>query len=300
MLRPRIQALSFAAGLLGLASVASAAPAGTVYIAVGPGNNPVPGANDSGYPNLGGQNPFEAGDGGEFTLFTTLAGQNTYYIPTGYASQATVTITANGSSYSSNEPTGTGFESFCAEDAVQFNVGETYNWTYGLYLSGETPGQDADGNSITNLTEGAAYLYQLFATGQLAGYYSGNDQTRIDNAGFLQSALWALEGEIPSDGTGGDPTVPLFQTGTDNPYLDLAVSHFGTLEKAEQAVTVSNESTWDVQLMELKDSSGKAAQAQFIYTNHPPSVPDAPATLALLTLSLAGLVTCRRRFAPVR
>lgn len=46
-----------------------------------------------------------------------------------------------------------------------------------------------------------AYLYTMFATGQLDGYrYTGSDAERRSDADALQTAIWAIENEI---GTGG-------------------------------------------------------------------------------------------------
>jgi hypothetical protein len=304
MFRPLASSLGMAVGLFGLASVALASSAGTVLIATGSGNVVVPGATGDPSYSLGGTNPYEADDGGEFTVFATLNGHSGNYIPSQYAPAAILTIGA-GTGFSSGQPAGTGFESFCAEDQVTFTTGVTYNWQYGLTLSGEPAGEDALGHfDITTLTVGAAWLYEQFATGTLSNYFSSDTQTRINDAGLLQSALWALEGEIPSNGTPGDTTVPLFEGGSSNLFLSMAETHFGSLEDAEAAVTYGNhlgqggnEWEWGVQLMEITDNQGNFQQAQFIYSGRP-SVPDTAATLALLTLSLAGIVTLRRRYAP--
>ena len=209
-------------------------------------------------------NPYQNGQGGEFTAVTSGG------IPAGYSSLAKYT-NANGI---------TGFETFCVEGGtndVFFTPGVTYNFA--------TSDQNKGGPMGTiDLTVGAAWLYAQFATGQLSGYFSGN---RWAHAGDLQNALWTLEGESNAAIAGWIST--------------LLTGQFGSISNAERSV-ITNEFDYDVHVMNLwqqgsanTDSAAQPAQNQLIYTGRP--VPDGGLTIALLGVSFLGLALFKRRFA---
>jgi hypothetical protein len=255
---------------LAIAAIAAAAsPAfaqsGSIYLAVGS--------------NFGGVNPYQYGDGGEFTALSSSLG-----VPAGYSSLATFTMTTGSSGYSLPGGDGatsigdtpfvgqTGFETFCLEDQVDFYVGQSYNYTEG-YAIQQTGG---------SLTVGAAWLYEQFATGQLKGYDYTDAATRLTDAGELQSTLWYLEGE-PSDSS-------VFPDQLDNPdpFTTLVENQFGSLANAQATITSASGDPYDVEVLELSNSSG-IAQDQLIYTG--PHVPESAATAALLGVSLAALAS---------
>lgn len=106
------------------------------------------------------------------------------------------------------------FPTFCIETTVDFNPGDPY-----YYSLSQT---DSQGRS---LSLGAAYLYYLFATGNLNYAYYNNSPGRVADAFQLQAALWYLQG---GQSYGGYPNVLL---GTD-PYFNLATGPFGSVAGA--------------------------------------------------------------------
>ncbi len=169
----------------------------------------------------------------------------------------------------------TGFQTFCVEDQVDFYVGNYYYYTEGLTLQQTGPGV------IDTLTDGLAWLYQQFATGQLpvAMYTNSVD------AGEIQATLWYLQGEP------ADSAVPFSAT---NPYYEDVLGEFGSLANAQTAVTSASQ--YGVQVLELTsgpNGTGSDAQDQLIYTG--PHVPDRGATFGLLAGALLLLGALRRR-----
>jgi hypothetical protein len=78
------------------------------------------------------------------------------------------------------------FTSFCLNNQVYANSGQTYN-----YVSSDTvvPG-NAGGPTPNYVTLGTAWLYSQFSAGSLAGYTYGNASSAND----LQAAIWYLQG----------------------------------------------------------------------------------------------------------
>lgn len=282
----RLLSLSAVFGLVACAALPAYAD-NSIYLEVGPG--------------FGGTNPYQYGDGGEFTAVLDNGSGQELPVPNGYSSLVTRTIPGGYSGYSSPGGDGggsvgdkpfvgqTGFETFCVEDDVNFYVGYSYSYSEG-YAIQQTGGF---------LTAGTAWLYQQFATGQLAGYDYTNStpsNTRIDDAGELQSTLWALQGE-PTD-----PSVYPNPTPANNQFLNLVEEHFGGgnsptdlsngLILAKANITNASEDPYDVEVLELSNSSG-IAQDQLIY-NGPHHVPDTSATIGLLGASLLALVLIKR------
>ena len=245
--------------VLAIAAASAARAANTIYLAVGP-------QWGSGPPN---SNPYQYGDGGEFTALAPSLG-----VPAGYAADATLTLSGQ-----------TGFETFCVEDQVDFYVAGTYYFTEGLAIQ--------QAGAIDELTVGVAWLYQQFATGELSEYdysnapASANDfTTRAVDAGQLQSAIWYLQNE-PADGN--------VNFGQPDYYAQLAMTHFGgTLADAQVAVTSAAQ--FGVQVLELTsgpNGTGSVAQDQLVYTG----VPDGAMTVSLFGMALLALAAVRRRFA---
>jgi len=163
---------------------------------------------------------------------------------------------------------GLGFETFCVQVGIEFNVGQTYNYTLSqnMALNAYTPG-------TIPLNLGTAYLYYLFATGSpLLGYDFTDPSTRYTDAGLFQSAIWYLEGGQTSS---LDPFSP------SNPYYLLATSAFGT------NVMAPSDGAYGVSFMVLTDANGNIAQNQLVYTGT--SVPDGGSTILLLGFGFAGL-----------
>ncbi len=196
--------------------------------------------------------------GGEFNAITAP----TSYLGNGYTAQTAFNI-----GY------GAGFETFCMQVAVEFNPTQTYNYTLGQSMM--------LGNSVQPLTQGAAYLYYLFATGNpLLGYDYVNPANRLADAGLLQAAIWDLEG---GQGWSGDPFNP-----STNPYYLLALSNFGGLAGAD----APSNGSFGVDVMLLTDANGAPAQDQLVLVG----VPDGGTTVMLLGLGFGGLALAGRRF----
>lgn len=202
--------------------------------------------------------------GGEFTAVTS-PNYNGAYSPL-----ALVNAT------DANNVVHTGFETFCVQTDVDFtpyNWGNTtpYNFTISLASIG-APDNFA-------LSEGTAFLYSLFATGSLPGYdYTG--ATRATDAGYLQAAIWQLQGGQSY------PGMPSSMAG--NPYYTLAATTLGA--NLDTAATLSTD--FGVEIMNLTDANGNPAQNQLIYVGN--GVPDGGTTVALLGLSLAGIGVLRK------
>jgi len=218
--------------------------------------------------------PYSYGAGGEFTAVTS---QNLYNGD--YAPSALVTVT---DPY--NHQQVQGFETFCVQAQVDFTP---YNWGNPAPYNYSTSLSSIGAPDSFALSEGTAWLYSQFATGQLQGYDYTDAGTRTTDAGLLQSAIWALQGNQSYSG---------FPSGAaGNPFYNEALSALGAGVINEAATSSDN---FGVEILNLS-SGGNPAQNQLVYTVDPPAprdlpVPDPGATLWLLALSLASLAA----FAP--
>jgi hypothetical protein len=190
--------------------------------------------------------------------------QNPYSYDVGgeFSAAATGDFVAN---YAATTIMGGEFDTFCIETTVVFNPGQTYTYT----LSN----QDSMGRA---LSEGAAFLYYEFAIGQLAGYSYTNPSRNAD-AGELQAAIWAFQGNQSYIG------YPALAT---DPFYELAINTLG----ATGANSPDN-GRYGVEVLQLWDGSN-AAQNQLVYLA---GVPDSASTSGMLALACAGLVFLTRR-----
>jgi hypothetical protein len=224
------------------------------------------------------QNSYSYDVGGEFTAITDPS------FTANYAADTVISTVA-----------GTGFSTFCVETGVDFspynapwNNQTPYNFT--MSLNSEGPTDDFA------LSEGTAYLYSQFAQGILTGYDYADPSTRLADAGELQAAIWALQGgQTYGDGDYGT----VASTEASNPFYLLAESQVPG-GQYDAAATPSTD--YGVEIMNLTDGNGNAAQNQLIYLGggHGQDAPDNGATLALLALSVAGLAGFARRLPSVR
>jgi VPDSG-CTERM motif len=203
----------------------------------------------SGTLNLDQVSPYNYDVGGEFTAFITSG-------------------TPLGQNYSPLASTGGGFDTFCVEVAIDFNPGNSFNYTVNST-------QSADGHT---LTEGAAYLYTLFATGALPNYNYANPSATDAKLGFadageLQAALWWFQGnQSYNDGA--------YPVGTNNYYYQLALSNLGLNSATAET---PNNGQFAVDVLVLTDGQGNPAQNQLVY------VPDSGTTLMMFAVGLLGL-----------
>jgi hypothetical protein len=212
--------------------------------------------------------PYAYSVGGEFTAVTSPS-YNANYSPLALA-QVT----------DDNNVTQTGFETFCVQTSVDFTP---YNWGNSTPYNFTTSLNSVGAPDAFALSEGAAYLYSQFAQGILGNYDYTDAGTRITDAGELQAALWALQGQ----------SYPGFSGIAGNPYYAEAESYLGA--NLETPATLSTD--FGVEMMNLTDGNGNPAQNQLIYlggsNNGYQPVPDGGATLELLGLSLGGLAFVR-------
>jgi hypothetical protein len=186
-----------------------------------------------------------------------------YYVAGEFSAATTDDFVAN---YASVATLGGDFETFCVETTVEFNPGQTYTYT----LSD----QDSMGRS---LSDGAAFLYYEFATGQLAGYDYSDPTTRLADAGELQAAIWAFQ---------GNQSYPGYPSLATDPFYALATNTLG-LAGADSAAN----GQYDVDVLQMWNGT-TPAQNQLVYLGN---VPDAASTSGMLALACAGLVFLARR-----
>jgi hypothetical protein len=285
--------LTAAAILLAASSPAFAN--GTIYLEVG--NPTAPGGG------FGQANPYQYGNGGEFTALVTNFEATAYAatgatiplypgtpggynVPAGYSTAASANATF---SFGGVE----GFETFCIEDQVDFYVNGTYNYSIGNSLQQGTAAAPGTTAGITTLTAGAAWLYEQFSLGKLQGFNYTNQAERDIDAGILQATLWALQEEP------GDSTVPYVSTAGysagENFALQDLINEFGSFAGAQGTVGTVN--SYGVSVLELYSGSGSdatPAQDQLVYWG-PSSVPDNGTTALLIGASLLGLAVFKRR-----
>ena len=120
------------------------------------------------------------------------------------------------------------------------------------------------------LTEGAAYLYYEFATGNLSGYNYTPGGGRVTTAGQLQAAIWYFMGEgLASGFTTSDQFITLADSNLADPFA-------------------ANNSLYGVEVLQLTTPGSNpsvADQNQLVLT----PVPDGGMTAAMLGMSLAGM-----------
>ncbi|MGH7996930.1 MAG: VPDSG-CTERM sorting domain-containing protein [Opitutaceae bacterium] len=181
------------------------------------------------------------------------------------------------------------FETFCVELNQDVTAGTAYSYTLSNNIELTKGVTEA-------LPVSVAWLYSQFVSGGLAsyGYYYGktgsggvDSLTRAESSADLQNVIWELMGETlgVNPDTPEIPTLSDLQTDeTSNPniFLSAVLSNFSDPEQAADGA-------YGVEVANLVTSSGAVAQNQLT------EVPDGGATLALLGVSLLGLVWLKRR-----
>jgi hypothetical protein len=167
------------------------------------------------------------------------------------------------------------FVTFCLER----NETVAFNTPYEYYISTSADAGGLSGGNPDPLSQGAAYLYSLLRTNNLADNTGGlgtsyfNLATRHANADAFQKAIWALEGEISAP-------APLA-----NYYYDLALANGGIADAWDlMGARVMNIFKTDTRTGEITKY-----QSQLYY------VPDAGMTAVLLGLGFLSLAFLRRK-----
>jgi hypothetical protein len=218
-----------------------------------------------------GSNP--SGIGGEFAVTPIKAGDAAAIA----ASQAFVNAIA--ANYDPLARFNGGFETFCIEYNEHFSPGAAYN----VQIS---PGAIKGGKTDTDLISvGTAYIYSLFATGQLHNAVAAYNYNNTASAGQLQNAFWFLEGE-----------------GIANPgiFNALLAAEFGNDPTAWKSDGVANASgnyvtaaSYGVSALNMGSAPTFPNQDQLVFQR----VPDGGTTVVLLGLAMGGLALLKRRFA---
>lgn len=223
---------------------------------------------------------FQVNPGGEFVAIETQGFVNNY------AAVAQQTV---GFPNPNSVTKVTGFSTFCLERGESLNFTDNYTGT--LSLTVMTGGPDyTDPGPGDPISKGTAWLYSLFATGNLVsyGYNYGTDpysnaeiQARKTSAEALQKAIWYLEDE----NAGG-------ATAANNAFLAAVVSHFGTIGSAKAAADAS----FGVSAINMVLTSDRGARRQDVLVYLGTPVPDAGATLGMFGAGLVGVGMLRRRW----
>lgn len=160
----------------------------------------------------------------------------------------------------------TGFLTYCIEYNEHFNPGGTYNYAVNNgAVNGGVSGQTS--SNYDGVSNGTAYLYSQFAQGNLSvagfGYNTGST-----GYGFLQDAIWHLEGEIA----------------TSNALATWVKTNIANWNN-------DSNGSYGVYALNLTYTNGGRAQDQLYY-----HVPEQGLTVALVGFALLGLVGFRRKF----
>ncbi len=163
-------------------------------------------------------------------LFASISYNGTYtgtlQLANSYGSAITATSTGLGT-----------FSTFCLNEGVYANSGQTYN-----YVSSDNVIPTPVGASNPDpIVLGTAWLYSAFRSGQLASY--GFVYGSAASADSLQSAIWFLEGN---------------SVGVNNSYVTIAQTALTGLGLG--SVTASANGAFGVFSLTLTDARGNSAQ----------------------------------------
>jgi hypothetical protein len=209
----------------------------------------------------------------------TVTRMSGYYDTTYGGGEFTIKSTpwANPVHYSPLTLVGGGFQSFCVEVTEYISSGQPY-WAE---LSTEAKLGGAGGGSPDPLSIGTAWLYKLFAQGQLSGYDYTPGSGRAASARALQETIWWLEDEIAA--------MP------SNSFSSMVVAQFGGAANAKVNYDPST-AGFSVRVINLYDLDGfgnpdytKPKQDQLVY------LPDGGLTMVLLGIGMLGVAALRRK-----
>lgn len=209
------------------------------------------------------QGAFQSGKGGEFVAITSPS-FNAYY-----ADAALQTVKGL-----------TGFSTFCLEKTEKaiLNVACT-GVLNDRAMNGGTDVTENPNLPGDPISAGTAWLYSLFARGELdsydygtAPYNAAEKSSRKADASVLQNAIWMLEDEESLD--------------LGNYYIDLAIAKFGGIDAAKE----DNDGRFNVRVINV--TQGTTHRQDVLVC-----VPDGGSTVGMVAAALLGLTVIRRRSA---
>jgi len=200
----------------------------------------------------------------------TLSENDSYSVGLGGAFIATpVSGSISNASYGGPaQIAGGGFLTFCIEYNENFVPGGVYNYVLNNgAVNGGVSGQTAP--NYDGVSKGTAFIYSQFAQGLLGGVAGFTYDTSATGYGFLQDAIWNLEGEIA----------------TSNALANWVKANVVNWNSDDNGY-------FGVQALNLTSQFGFNAQDQLYYH----SVPEQGLTVALVGFALLGLAGFRRKF----
>jgi len=222
----------------------------------------------------------------KFLTTALLAG--TAFVPMAEAAQVVFTSpawrdTAYGGGEFAADILGSGgkpdFYTFCLE----LNEGLEFNKTYNFTTSDAAEAGGISGGSPDPISEGTAYLYDLFSKGVLLNYSfaTGNqvaNAARAASGRALQNAIWALENEQAVD--------------FGNVFIQAVVTEFGNIAAAMADSTLAG-----IGVLNPTKITGNRTDPAYLRQSVLVNLPDNGMAAVMLGGSLMLLGAARRRLA---
>lgn len=199
--------------------------------------------------------------------FNNLSGGNYRFDPQG-------SIGVDLSGYAAGATDGTWFGTYCIQKNEYFSSGGIYDVVVNdrAIKAGVNNNQNNVSDGYDIISVGTAYLYAEFAKGTLAGFNYGLASSAAD----LQNWFWYLEHEQTNQGS--------------STFGNLLVSQFGSVANSMVDYTGNEVKVLNLTTGGLTNRTYN--QDQLVYVG----VPDGGSVVAMLGLTMLGLVAVRRKY----